>query len=734
MQLIDSKSLLAKLMATENLIVEQRPVSTACFDVKNRILTVPVLDKNIPGFTYDLFMGHEVGHALYTPLDGMIQATKQKVNMGIVNVVEDCRIERKIKYKYPGLKNSFVKAYNDLMEKNFFETKDVDLNELNFIDRINLHTKVGAALQIKFTDFERDLLTQVEKTESYDDVVEVSKRIEEYMKKQQEEKQKRKEPKDQKQEVEDIPDSAESSGNKSNESEEEKEEKKQKAGEKEDSGEEQNRREINGNSDKDGEEADSDETEESEKKTGESTRKDAQTQQSQQQEEIRSYTDDAFHKNEKQLFVENSGEFVYANIPKIDLDKSIFDYKDLWKRYEADHQRTMPGEFKRLRKESDKVVSYLVKEFEMRKNADQMKRATVAKSGDLNMNKIFSYQFNEDLFKKSTVIPGGKSHGLVMFLDWSGSMADHISNTTKQLINLVLFCKKVNIPYEVYAFTEHTLVEYMNIPNRKDGDLALEPYGLLNLLSSRMTAKEFNYAAAALVQMSGIGMDRRVGYMPSWMYMQGTPLNEAIIAAMEIVPHFQKKNKLQMVNTVFLTDGDGRGIMEVYSKNEFNGSIQRVNGIYSKNKTVSNFVLRDPVSKHQEIIELSKNRYDFFRNQTPALIRLLKARTDCNILGFYVISGRDFNRKVYDFYPNSTIQLIESVKDKFRKENCAILTDTGFDEYYVLRSSALDTDDDNVFEVKENATTKGLVNAFSKYTGNRIANRAVLNRFIGMIA
>ena len=46
MELIESKSLLAKLMATENLTVEQRPVQTASFDVKNRILTLPILDKN----------------------------------------------------------------------------------------------------------------------------------------------------------------------------------------------------------------------------------------------------------------------------------------------------------------------------------------------------------------------------------------------------------------------------------------------------------------------------------------------------------------------------------------------------------------------------------------------------------------------------------------------------------------------------------------------------------------
>ena len=39
---IDTKSHLAKLLATENIQVEQNNVQTASFDVKNRILTLPV--------------------------------------------------------------------------------------------------------------------------------------------------------------------------------------------------------------------------------------------------------------------------------------------------------------------------------------------------------------------------------------------------------------------------------------------------------------------------------------------------------------------------------------------------------------------------------------------------------------------------------------------------------------------------------------------------------------------
>ena len=66
-----SKSLLAKLMATENLIVEEKIVQTASFDVKRRILTIPVLSKELSAQLYDLFTGHEVGHALWTPEEGI---------------------------------------------------------------------------------------------------------------------------------------------------------------------------------------------------------------------------------------------------------------------------------------------------------------------------------------------------------------------------------------------------------------------------------------------------------------------------------------------------------------------------------------------------------------------------------------------------------------------------------------------------------------------------------------
>ena len=193
----------------------------------------------------------------------------------------------------------------------------------------------------------------------------------------------------------------------------------------------------------------------------------------------------------------------------------------------------------------------------LRKNADQMKRASIAKTGELNMNKVFSYKFNDDIFKKMTIVPNGKSHGLVMFLDWSGSMSGHLENTIKQLITLVMFCKKVNIPFDVYAFTSEAPDSYSK-NNYKFGDIMLKPFKLLNIFSSRMSAVEFLYAANVMVDIS----TSRYSYCRLFA-MGGTPLNEAVISAMKIVPEFQKKYKLQVVNTVFLTDGEGHRLSKI---------------------------------------------------------------------------------------------------------------------------------------------------------------------------
>jgi len=728
MELIQTKSLLAKLMATENLHIEQRNVSTASFDVENRVLTIPVLDKNLSSYTYDLFVGHEVGHALYTPLEGLKKAVELKLSMSVMNVLEDSRIERKIKQKYPGIRQSFIKAYKELMEKNFFGTAGTDLNKLNFIDKVNLYCKGGVDLGLVFTDEEKSLINEVESTSTYDDVIELYKKIADHMENEPDQPPPRGNPDDLKFSDEDDLDEEEGQSGSNGESED---------------GEDENEKNSSGGDDSDGEEDEGEPNSSGQSESEGSGGAGAGNKGvdfNKPAKKLVSWTDETFRRNEFKLFSDDNRKFYYGNIPKMDLSKIIIDHKILWTRYRKDVEEkrslwaleeglfsgTDVKSFQKLREDSKKVVSYLVKEFELKKNAEQLKRTSIAKTGDLNMAKIYSYNFSEDIFKKMAIVPNGKSHGLVMFIDWSGSMGNNIANTIKQLLNLVMFCKKVNIPFEVYAFTQ-SYDDYQQIIVPKKDDMRMSNFHLMNLLSSRMNSLEYSYAASALVAYGN-----RFNMKPDWFGLSGTPLNEAIVAAMEIVPKFQKENRLQVVNTVFLTDGDGHKDTNIYDATGREIPIDNRRGAI--------IVIRDPVSKH----EVNLNYNCWARELTACYIQLLKARTNTNIVGFYILNNREFSGQISHFidkeFPHDDPKRhskmnhrIESMKNEFRKKKYQVVTNAGYDEYYLLRAEGLDTDDDAEFEVKENATTRGFVSAFSKFQNNRKANRVVLGRFIDMI-
>ena len=183
MSLTNTKSLLAKLLASENLTVEHGNFPTASMDVKNRVLRLPIW-KEMSGSLYDLMVLHEVGHALYTPEDGWHESASKKGNgyKSFLNVVEDARIERKIKDKYPGGRRSFTEGYLDLIKKDFFGLSGVELEELNLIDRINLHFKGGTLHDIEFSDEENEFVEKVKNTVTWADVVRVTDELYEYAK------------------------------------------------------------------------------------------------------------------------------------------------------------------------------------------------------------------------------------------------------------------------------------------------------------------------------------------------------------------------------------------------------------------------------------------------------------------------------------------------------------------------------------------------------------------------
>ena len=106
------KGVLAKLLATEDLIIEHKQCETAAFDVTRRVLTLPIWERATDA-VYDLLVSHEVGHALYTPDNW----NKVKCPTSILNVTEDARVEKLMKRRYAGLPKTFYKGYKELNEQ-----------------------------------------------------------------------------------------------------------------------------------------------------------------------------------------------------------------------------------------------------------------------------------------------------------------------------------------------------------------------------------------------------------------------------------------------------------------------------------------------------------------------------------------------------------------------------------------------------------------------------------------
>ena len=181
------KSQLAKLLATEDLVVEHKQVETASFNVETRVLILPLREK-ASNSVYDMLVGHEVGHALFTPNDDWF--LKTDVPHGIVNVCEDARIEKLMKRRYMGLAKTFYYGYSELNDDDFFNLEEEDLDSFNLADRINLYFKIGNFLDLHFTERETEIRELVGQSETFDEVLAAAKVLHEYCKEEQENKKK----------------------------------------------------------------------------------------------------------------------------------------------------------------------------------------------------------------------------------------------------------------------------------------------------------------------------------------------------------------------------------------------------------------------------------------------------------------------------------------------------------------------------------------------------------------
>ena len=735
------KSQLAKLLATEDLIVEHKHVETASFNVHDRVLTLPCWEK-ASSLVYDMLVGHEVGHALFTPDHNWFEEID--IPMGIVNVVEDARIEKMMKRKYAGLSKTFYTGYHELSDSDFFKIQGKNLNTFNFADRVNLYYKIGNYNDIPFkNDREKELLSMVGATETFEDVLDVSKLLHEYCKQEIEDMKKELEQKiEEEEQAQMFGGSGSGLGGSSDENPDE---------------------EINNDTQYqvvDAEEEDDESDFEDQPSSNISISQipaaelDAAIQKIEGGEggiEISSAT--ALDRSIQNLNKSDSVQNEYFELPQVNTGHIIIDNAHIHKcielewndqitnkkthqyleseydpsKYVIESLNDARKDFKDFKKSAQKEVNYLVKEFEMKKSASAYARAATSRTGVLDTTKLHTYKYNEDLFKKVTVLPDGKNHGLVFILDWSGSMNSVMLDTVKQLYNLIWFCRKIQVPFEVYAFTNcypnpNTKTSY----EVKEGVAQIDgSFSLMNLLTHKVNTKTLESQMENIYLIAKALAWQYTNYynIPLRMGLSGTPLNATLVCLHEILPQFKKDNKVEKVQCVILTDGEAHPLR---FHHEFSHRWGEECEKYMGTSYIGeNCILRD---------RKTGNTYAFDDNSftmTDVLLQNLRDKfTDVNFIGFRILPPREasYFAKRYVEYGDE----LEKIMKVWRKEKSFAIKKSGYHVYFGLSASALDSDD--TFEVKEDATKTDIKKAFFKSLKGKKMNKKILSEFIEFVA
>jgi hypothetical protein len=769
-----SKSILARALATENIRVEHSPsAATAMFDVANRVLVLPVW-KEMSEELHDMFIGHEVAHALFTPyresdkkVEGGWCSDAERIGgnffasyvQGIINIVEDVRIEKLIKEKYPGLRRDFVVGYNELEKKDFFGTSGKNLADFSFGDRINIHFKCGAAMNVPFSAEETELVNLIDSCETFDDVISASESVYNHICGQRADMEK-----------DNTPINVTPNPNQNND----------------DANSATNTVRVQSNDGEKGEKSNNGNTE-SKKSNQEETPKNndnnaignndagsglapndlpKMTTQKNFDEKRKNLNDTRCgNTNYYTLGVANTKNIILPHAKSNAILSAHFD-KMKSNRAFAPLMNVIEGNFEELMRSTNPLIQVLVKQFEMKKAADIQKRTSISRSGKIDADRIFKYKVSDDIFLRCAKIAEGKNHGLVLFVDWSASMFNATSDTLNQIIILTRFCKQMNIPFEVYLFSSQypVLFNHLNIdPTNEDawGKMnqwkdncrvltkthskhgssdsftgSNEHFALINVLSSQMNKRQFNDALRNVfilgqmisrpkntLESDALRFVR--SYIPDNFGQGNTPLDSTIMAAMTIVPEFQKQTKVQIVNTIFLTDGES-GNSPFYS-----------GGYHSKNYVKTQFNSKEYIADDE--------------TPTDTLLRIFRDVTGSNTIGFFVCSSnhcRYFNDSTQDRKTLRDNGFIEATKMKNaspdynsynsntgKYDKMLQTKNHGYDRLFILPCNQEIADDMEFLDnLDDNASLVKIRNAFTKSVEKRGASRSFLNRFADVIA
>ena len=735
--MFSQKSVLARLLANENISVQQGNFETAFFDVENRVLGLP-LWKEMSADVYDLLVGHEVGHALFTPSVEKIKI--EGVPFAYVNVIEDIRIEKKVLSKYPGLVNNFKRGYKELVEINLFGTKDKDINDMCFMDRLNIKAKGRDLVDVEFSEEEQPYVDMAMGVETFEDVEHVCRTLVDWIG-QKADDQEEQESAMTAEQMQDLIDQLKDENQTSPQSDE---------GQSEESEE----------SDENGEEAsdsssDSEESDDGEEASGSSSDSEQGEGDIKADAKATPTTDESESDDEEKSIAGKGADNAPTNLPEVETEAAQTENmsqlvnqsstflqgmtRQAFEILKSDYKTILQGRqdhavklkeygfefsepetsYETFMAETKQVVNLMAKEFEMRKAAFRTARARTSTKGSLDVNKLHAYKYDDQLFKQVTTLADGKNHGMIMLVDYSGSMFQRMPAVMRQTIALVMFCKRVNIPYEVYGFTSRrnsnsAFQEQMQIASGNLTRFEYDDLQLNELFSNKMSKSDFDMAMRTFYDQM-----YKLRHLPPLEDFGSTPLNSALLATQYLIQDFMKSNPVHKLNLVTLTDGESD---RVYSKYGVDGS--SVGGEYSREYTMN---------IKGKMISLFTG-WGESRNNTA---KILNAVTGPNVTtaNFFICDRRDFKQELYTILPFKHAAQQAVRRDMTKNGVWVVENESGYDRRFIMidKSSSMSGETEEL-EIESTATPAQIARAFKKHSGSKKGNRVVTKKFAELVA
>ena len=590
---VPSVSLFAQLLASERLTVRvDGTLTTAAFVPEKRILLLP----SWSGFdeaSWLLFVAHEVGHALFTPANGLTshpdwqrltQAHGANIVRNVTNIFEDIRIERLVREKYRGLSGTFGRGYHSLITRGFFGFQPAELTSEAWaskttLDRINLYAKAGALLRVSLSESQEIAwYNRALRLDTYEGVLALVEEVILALNAQQKaQASQASQGQLQGQPTQGRPSTEPQNGQ-------------PQAGQSQD-GQSQDDASQDGQSSN----AEGPLSQSSNGPATGSNPFEVASQRSAEQQLHRAAENGRWEST--QVMLPSNTAYLHHN------DVTV---EQMLAKWEA------PAEIRELfrqtmatqRREQSAILASMISAFRANQAAWQSRRVQISKSGTIDTAKLAQYKLVDDLFLRRQSLPEAQNHGFVIHVDWSGSMDSKMSTVLWQVLHLIWFAESIKVPVSVYGFANagtqtEAYAEYcktcavspsagrllelyrssasapvkqeaqaflFSLVLRFAGMAAAVKYGTAGYrdtvsdLCARVP-KSLVPAATSLAQT----LSKHVSSDPQWLtqtfyhdyvHLGGTPLHFALFSSVDTVRKFRQAHRIEQCISVWLTDGE----------------------------------------------------------------------------------------------------------------------------------------------------------------------------------